>query len=62
MVSCQKCPTRHAYAWQIGTFWQDTLNILSSEFQCTDIAAYSSAVDWWQLQEMQCHQSVQILI
>ena len=27
-VSCQKCPTRHAYAWQIGPFWQDTLDIL----------------------------------
>ena len=27
MVSCQKGPTRHAYAWQIGPFWQDTLEI-----------------------------------
>ena len=27
-VSCQKGPTRHAYAWQIGPFWQDTLDIL----------------------------------
>ena len=27
MVSCQKGPTRHAYAWQIGLFWQDTLVI-----------------------------------
>ena len=25
MVSCQKGPTRHAYAWQIGPFYQDTL-------------------------------------
>ena len=24
-VSCQKGPTRHAYAWQIGPFWQDNL-------------------------------------
>ena len=24
-VSYQKGPTRHAYAWQIGPFWQDTL-------------------------------------
>ena len=30
MVSCQKGPTRHAYAWQIGPFWQDTLDILAS--------------------------------
>ena len=28
MVSCQKGPTRHAYAWQIGPFWQDTLEIV----------------------------------
>ena len=26
-VSCQKGPTRHAYAWQIGPFWQDTLEV-----------------------------------
>ena len=23
IVSCQKGPTCHAYAWQIGPFWQD---------------------------------------
>ena len=27
MVSCQKGPTRHVYAWQIGLFWQNTLDI-----------------------------------
>ena len=27
MVSCQKGPTRHSYAWQIGPFWQDTLDL-----------------------------------
>ena len=26
-VSCEKGPTRHAHAWQIGHFWQDTLFI-----------------------------------
>ena len=26
-VSCEKGPTRHAYAWQIGLFWQDTLDL-----------------------------------
>ena len=26
-VSCQKGPTRNAYAWQIGPFWQDTLDL-----------------------------------
>ena len=29
MVSCQKGPNCHAYAWQIGPFWQDTLKISS---------------------------------
>ena len=28
MVSCQKGPSRHVDAWQIGPIWQDTLNIL----------------------------------
>ena len=27
MVSCQKGPTHHAYAWQIGPFCQDTVEI-----------------------------------
>ena len=27
MVSCRKGPTRPAYAWQIGPFWQDTLDL-----------------------------------
>ena len=27
MVSCQKGPTRHAYAWQMGPFWHDTLDM-----------------------------------
>ena len=31
MVSCQKGPNRHAYAWQIGPFWQDTLEIRHEE-------------------------------
>ena len=26
-VSCKKGPTLHAYAWQIGPFWRDTLDI-----------------------------------
>ena len=33
MVSYQKGPTRHAYAWQIGPFWQDTLDIRNAFFQ-----------------------------
>ena len=32
MVSCQKGPTHHAYAWQIGPFWQDTLDLWYQEF------------------------------
>ena len=27
MVSCQKGPTCHTYAWQIGPFWQDTFDM-----------------------------------
>ena len=27
MISSQKGPNRHAYAWQIGPFWQDTLDM-----------------------------------
>ena len=26
-ISCQEGPTRHAYAWQIRPFWQDTLDM-----------------------------------
>ena len=32
MVSCQKGPTRHDYAWQIGPFWQDILDVLGVIF------------------------------
>ena len=32
-VSRPKGPTRHAYAWQIGSFWQDTLDIWFSPHQ-----------------------------
>ena len=32
MVSCQKGPTRHAYAWQIGPFGQDTLNTVGTPY------------------------------
>ena len=27
----QKGPTRHVYAWQIGPFWQDTLDVADIE-------------------------------
>ena len=32
-VSCQKGPTRHACAWQIGPFWQDTLDVCVSSME-----------------------------
>ena len=54
-VSCQKGPTRHAYAWQIGPFWQDTLDYNISDYDgpywqtphlltgsCMHIGAYQS--------------------
>ena len=31
MVSCHKGPTRHAYAWQVGFFWQDTLAMITPQ-------------------------------
>ena len=34
-----KGPTRHAYAWQIGPFWQDTLDICM-------IALYNRVLHW----------------
>ena len=40
MVSCQKGPTRHAYAWQIGPFWQDTLDIRNDNIYHVNIEAY----------------------
>ena len=30
MVSCQKGPAHHAYAWQIGPYGQDTIDMLDS--------------------------------
>ena len=33
MVSCQKGPTRHAYAWQLGPFWQYTLDFRSTPYK-----------------------------
>ena len=38
MVSCQKGPTHHAYEWQIGPFWQDTLDL----FRSNPVIAYMS--------------------
>ena len=40
MVSCQKGPTPHAYAWQIGPFWQDTLDI----FSCCLVACFTDDI------------------
>ena len=35
-VSCQKGPTRHAYAWQLWPFWQDTLDISRHDVNITN--------------------------
>ena len=37
-ASCQKGTTRHVYAWQIGPFWQDSLDI------CTYISIFGHQV------------------
>ena len=36
MASCQKGPSCHDYAWQIGPFWQDTLvvDMFSRSWEC----------------------------
>ena len=34
-LSCQKGPTWHVYAWQIGPFWQDTLDMWTAQNQRT---------------------------
>ena len=47
MVSCQKDPTRHAYAWQIGPFWQDTFEIwVSIDLGSWLIAPENQAITW----------------
>ena len=40
MVSCQKGPTRNAYAWQIGSFWQDTLELWHADCICHPAAVF----------------------
>ena len=52
MVSCQKGPTRHAYAWQIGPFWQDTLD-LSHQLQSAQVAL---------VQPIKSHSTLSLLI
>ena len=44
-VSCQKGPTRHAYACQIGPFWQDTLD-LTSENERYNMVSYLTFPSW----------------
>ena len=31
-------PTRHAYTWQIGPFWQDTLDIFELKLIMVEVA------------------------
>ena len=50
-VSCQKGPARHVYAWQIGPFWQDTLDMntllthCQQHFANTSYLLYALCVD-----------------
>ena len=39
-VSCQKGPTRHAYAWQIGPFWQDILDMRNRNHPTPNAISY----------------------
>ena len=62
MVSCQKGPTRHAYAWQIGPFWQDTLElqvvignfVLNRECSVTFVTLMKSSTLSKQTQAAEC--------
>ena len=51
-VSCQKGPTRHVYAWQIGPFWQDTPDAFfdagrkCENSQLTAISLYTLMARW----------------
>ena len=50
MVSCQKGPTRHAYALHIGLFWQDTLDIWDIQLALVAGDAnnlYQKDHGWW---------------
>ena len=40
MVSCRNGPTRHAYAWLIGPFWQDTLDMYVCMYVCLHVCVY----------------------
>ena len=42
-VFCWKGPTRHAYTWQIGPFWQDTLDVFEN-FGCRRLWSIISEV------------------
>ena len=56
MVSCQKGPIRHAYAWQIGPFWQDTLDILAiGRSHSVDIGVLSTRC-WFVVWEQMSYQ------
>ena len=55
MVSCQKGPTRHAYAWQIAPFWQDTLDI------CCSISTGQSCKKYPSTTELNPHKEDRIL-
>ena len=50
MVSCQKGPTGHAYAWQIGPFWQDTIDmkpIIISDINLVDRHGLQVMNQYW---------------
>ena len=46
-VSCQKGPTRHAYTWQIGPFWQDTLDMYVVIILTLVKSIYVQLLDRW---------------
>ena len=55
MVSCRKGPTRHAYAWRIRPFWQDTLAMCPTEYK----HAFQCAHGANGLTRLQCHANLE---
>ena len=73
-VSCQKGPTRHAYAWQIGPMWQDALDIYVSAVvayavepigarpsECTLRTELVSRICVWLMLKSKCSDSIILL-
>ena len=46
MVSCQKGPTRHAYASLIGPFWRDAFDLYNLDIITTQLLSRRCDINW----------------